>query len=61
MKLRFYALFKQATEGPNRTRKPAFYDLVNRYKWAAWQQCGEMDRDEAMKLYVEELKKVIIF
>ncbi|KAI7693505.1 Acyl-CoA-binding domain-containing protein 5 [Sarcoptes scabiei] len=57
VRLRFYAFYKQATEGPNLTKKPAFYELVNRYKWNAWKQCGDMSRFEAMRLYVEELKK----
>ncbi|KAH9517863.1 Acyl-CoA binding domain containing 5 [Dermatophagoides farinae] len=59
MRLRFYAFFKQATEGPNTTKKPAFYDIINRYKWDAWTKCGQMSRTEAMLLYVDELKKVI--
>ncbi|XP_027203256.2 acyl-CoA-binding domain-containing protein 5-like [Dermatophagoides pteronyssinus] len=59
MRLRFYAFFKQATEGPNQTKRPAFYDIINRYKWDAWTKCGQMSRQEAMQLYVDELKKVI--
>ena len=58
MKLKFYAYYKQATEGPNTTRKPAFYDIVNRYKWDAWNQLGGMDKQTAMHSYIEELKKV---
>lgn len=58
LKLKFYAYFKQATDGPNDTRKPAFYDIVNRYKWDVWKKLGDMDKTTAMKLYVDELKKV---
>lgn len=36
LKLRFYAFYKQATEGPNQTPKPSFYEIVNRYKHDAW-------------------------
>ena len=32
-KLKFYSLFKQATFGPNTTKKPAFYDVVAKTKW----------------------------
>lgn len=32
-KLQFYSLFKQATEGPCKTKKPAFYDVINKAKW----------------------------
>lgn len=61
LKLRFYAFFKQATEGPNHTSKPAFYDIVGKYKWQAWAALGNMSRDEAMHGYVNELKKVRSF
>jgi len=33
-KLAFYSLFKQATKGPNKTKKPAFYDVVAKTKWS---------------------------
>lgn len=29
----FYALYKQATEGPCRTSQPGFWDLVGKAKW----------------------------
>lgn len=58
LKLKFYGFFKQATEGPNRTKKPPFYDIVGRYKWDAWSKCGEMSKQDAMRSYIEELKKV---
>ncbi len=56
-----YAYFKQATEGPNETKKPAFYDIVNKYKWEAWKKLANMSKEKAMESYVEELKKVLIF
>ena len=58
MKLKFYAYYKQATEGPNKTRKPPFYDIANRYKWDAWNKLADMDKQTAMQLYIDELKKV---
>lgn len=61
LKLRFYAFFKQATDGPNETKKPPFYDVINRYKWDAWKHCGSMSKAEAMNYYVEELKKVCVY
>lgn len=33
MLLRFYALYKQATEGPCQSPRPPFYDVTNRAKW----------------------------
>ena len=31
MKLKFYAYFKQATEGPCKSRRPSFWDALERY------------------------------
>jgi acyl-CoA-binding protein len=59
LKLKFYAFFKQATEGPNNTPKPAFYDVVGRYKWSAWTNLGVMSKEDAMKGYIEELKQIV--
>lgn len=58
--LRFYAYFKQATEGPNTAPKPAFWEVVKKAKWDAWTKLGNMPKEEAMTNYVEELKKVFL-
>lgn len=58
MMLKFYALYKQAVEGPCNEPKPAFYEVVRGYKWRAWNSLGNMSKVEAMSTYVEELKKV---
>ena len=58
MMLKFYGLYKQATEGECHDPKPAFYELVKGYKWRAWNNLGSMTKHEAMSTYVEELKKV---
>lgn len=57
MKLKFYALFKQATHGPNNTSKPKFYQVAEGYKWDAWRKLGDMPKGEAMLKYVGELKQ----
>ncbi|XP_063600148.1 acyl-CoA-binding domain-containing protein 5-like isoform X2 [Penaeus indicus] len=59
MMLKFYALYKQAVEGPCNEPKPAFYEVVRGYKWRAWSSLGNMSKAEAMNTYVEELKKAI--
>jgi len=56
--LRFYALYKQSTEGPCQKPKPAFWDAVGRAKHNAWSQLGQMSGEKAMQEYVEEIKKV---
>ena len=36
VKLKLYALYKQASVGDCNTPKPSFTDVVNKYKWNAW-------------------------
>ncbi|MCL4154103.1 UNVERIFIED_CONTAM: hypothetical protein GTU68_048740 [Idotea baltica] len=60
MMLKFYGLYKQATEGPCHEPKPSFYEVVKGYKWRAWNTLGNMSKSEAMGSYVNELKKVCI-
>lgn len=57
--LRFYAYYKQATEGSCQQPKPAFWEVVKKAKWEAWTRLGNMSRTEAMNNYVEELKKIV--
>lgn len=57
-KLKFYGLFKQATEGPNNVGKPAFWDVVGKYKWEAWKELGQLSKEAAMTKYIESLKDV---
>lgn len=59
--LRFYGLYKQATEGKCNQPKPSFWAVINKAKWDAWKCLGNMPKEEAMKKYVEELKQVMIF
>uniref|UniRef100_A0A182QUF1 ACB domain-containing protein n=1 Tax=Anopheles farauti TaxID=69004 RepID=A0A182QUF1_9DIPT len=59
MLLRFYSYFKQATKGKCCERKPAFWDVVNRAKWDAWNRLGDMEKEVAMQKYVDELKKIV--
>lgn len=59
MLLTFYSLFKQATRGKCSDRRPAFWDVINRAKWDAWNRLGEMPKEMAMQKYVDELKKIV--
>lgn len=59
MMLRFYSYFKQATEGPCKSRRPAFWDIVGKAKYDAWKRLGEMPKEKAMESYVEELKTIV--
>lgn len=59
MLLNFYSLFKQATKGKCCERRPAFWDVISRAKWDAWNRLGEMPKEVAMQKYVDELKKIV--
>lgn len=58
MKLQFYALFKQATEGDVKGKKPGLTDFVGRAKYSAWEALKGMSRETAMDQYVANLQKV---
>ncbi|KAJ7338495.1 hypothetical protein JRQ81_012392 [Phrynocephalus forsythii] len=53
VKLRLYALFKQATEGPCNTKKPGMLDFVNKAKWDAWNSLGALPQNRARQKYIE--------
>lgn len=57
--LRFYAFYKQATDGPCSGGRPAFWDIVNRYKYDAWKKLGNMSKTEAMAKYIDELHSIV--
>ncbi|CAG7835150.1 unnamed protein product [Allacma fusca] len=57
-KLKFYGWFKQATEGKCTTEKPAFYNVIGRAKWNAWNDLGDMSAEECMRLYLDEYANV---
>lgn len=59
VKLRLYALFKQATKGDCTGDRPGMMDFVGRAKYDAWIALSGTTRDDAMDQYialVEELK-----
>ncbi|KAG1710390.1 Enoyl-CoA delta isomerase 2, mitochondrial [Nymphon striatum] len=58
IKLKIYALFKQATIGTCNVKKPGMLDIVGKAKWDAWNSLGTMSMEEAQKSYsdiVDEL------
>lgn len=59
MMLRFYSLFKQSTDGPCKSRRPAFWDMVGKVKYDAWKRLGDLPREKAMEAYVNELKQIV--
>ncbi|XP_075777426.1 enoyl-CoA delta isomerase 2 isoform X2 [Pelodiscus sinensis] len=53
VKLKLYALFKQATEGPCSSPKPSMLDFVKKAKWDAWNSLGSLSKDNARQKYVD--------
>ncbi|XP_030895546.1 enoyl-CoA delta isomerase 2, mitochondrial isoform X1 [Leptonychotes weddellii] len=53
VKLKLYALYKQATEGPCNTPKPGLFDLINKAKWDAWNALGDLPKETARQNYVD--------
>uniref|UniRef100_A0A1A9W5K6 ACB domain-containing protein n=1 Tax=Glossina brevipalpis TaxID=37001 RepID=A0A1A9W5K6_9MUSC len=59
MMLKFYGLYKQATEGPCHQNRPSFWDIVGRTKWEAWNKNRHLSREQAMQEYVKGLQEII--
>ncbi|MGF2734390.1 acyl-CoA-binding protein [Marinobacter sp. DUT-1] len=56
MKLEFYALYKQATEGDVSGNRPGMMDFVGRAKYDAWDKLKGMSKEDAMQQYVDKLE-----
>ncbi|MFT7372709.1 MAG: diazepam-binding inhibitor (GABA receptor modulating acyl-CoA-binding protein) [Oleiphilaceae bacterium] len=60
LKLKMYALYKQATEGDVSGKKPGMMDFIARAKFMAWEALKGSSSEEAMQTYIdsiEDLKK----
>uniref|UniRef100_A0A5F9D2D2 Enoyl-CoA delta isomerase 2 n=1 Tax=Oryctolagus cuniculus TaxID=9986 RepID=A0A5F9D2D2_RABIT len=53
VKLRLYALYKQATEGPCTMPKPSVSDFISKAKWDAWNALGSLPKETARQDYVD--------
>ncbi|NLF62981.1 MAG: acyl-CoA-binding protein [Chloroflexi bacterium] len=51
--LKLYGLYKQATQGDVRGKRPGFTDPVGRAKYDAWKRLAGQSREQAMTAYVE--------
>ncbi|XP_068252704.1 enoyl-CoA delta isomerase 2 isoform X2 [Nyctibius grandis] len=58
-KLKLYALFKQATEGPCNSPKPGMLDFVKKAKWDAWNSLGNLSQDNARQKYTELVSSLV--
>lgn len=51
--LKLYALYKQGSEGDVSGDKPGFFDFVGVAKYEAWEKLRGMDKEEAMRQYID--------
>jgi acyl-CoA-binding protein len=57
--LRLYALYKQGSEGDCSGPRPGFFDFVGTAKYEAWEKLSGTSQDDAMKKYVDAVKKLV--
>ena len=57
--LKLYALYKQGAEGDVNGPKPGFFDFVGTAKYEAWAKLKGTSKDDAMKKYVDLVKKLV--
>ena len=58
VKLRLYALYKQATDGDASGKRPGFTDFVGRAKYDAWAGLAGTSGEDAEAQYVAEVAKL---
>ncbi|WP_323750519.1 acyl-CoA-binding protein [Marinobacter sp.] len=58
LKLEFYALYKQATEGDATGKRPGMMDFVGRAKYDAWEKLKGTSSEEAMQQYIDKLESL---
>lgn len=57
--LMLYALFKQAKDGDNDTKKPGMFDIKEQYKWKTWKELAGTSSDGAMQKYIDLVDKLL--
>jgi acyl-CoA-binding protein len=56
--LQLYSLYKQATEGDVKGKRPGFTDFVGRAKYDAWKKLKGTSRDQAKQAYVDKVNEL---
>ncbi|XP_002741676.1 enoyl-CoA delta isomerase 2-like [Saccoglossus kowalevskii] len=59
IKLKLYALFKQATVGKCNAKKPSTFDFVGKAKWTAWNSLGVLSQEDAQKQYISTVNDLV--
>ena len=58
--LQLYALFKQATEGDNDTKKPGMFDMKGQFKWKTWKDLAGTSSDDAINQYIQLVDNLLV-
>ncbi|GAA5889847.1 hypothetical protein JCM5296_002362 [Sporobolomyces johnsonii] len=58
-KLLLYSVYKQATEGDIKTSRPGMFDVLGRAKWDAWNKRKGLSAQDAERMYVEALIRIL--
>lgn len=58
MKLEFYSLYKQATDGDVSGKRPGMLNIVGRAKYDAWAERKGMSKDDAMQEYINKVESL---
>jgi acyl-CoA-binding protein len=58
LKLKMYALYRQANDGDVQGKRPGLLDLIGRAKWDAWSGVKGLSKENAMKGYIDEIRKL---
>jgi diazepam-binding inhibitor (GABA receptor modulating acyl-CoA-binding protein) len=58
-KLYLYAYYKQVHNGDNNLPKPSIINIVDSAKWKAWNEISGIEKEEAMKLYINKVKELL--
>jgi len=58
MKLKMYALYRQARDGDVQGKRPGMMDVVGRFKYDAWATLKGMSSEDAMRQYVAEIESL---
>lgn len=58
LKLKMYALYRQASDGDVSGKRPGMLDMIGRMKFDAWAKIKGMDSDDAMRQYIATVAEI---
>lgn len=58
LKLKMYALYRQATDGDVSGKRPGMLDPVGRFKYDAWAKVKGLSSEDAMQQYIDQVQQI---